>query len=379
MRFNRFLGGVSFLPMFAPEGGAGSGGGSESGGGAGAGSGDAARAAGGEGAAGSGAGAGDAGGAAAAGAGAAGAAGSGAGEGGAAGATLAGGGSGPGAAAAAAASAQPPFGEKWREDLAGGDADAAKDLAKYTDPKAVYKSLRDLQTKISKGELKAAPAPLAANATDEQKTAWRAANGLPATKDDYVKGIQLPNGVVLGEADKPFLDSFAQKIFDEGGSQAELNRAVGWFYEAQDAAERARTDGDGQFKVQAEVALRTEWGADFAPNMSAFGAFRSQLPEDLQTLLFSARTADGQLVGNHPLFLKIGAALGRELNPAATLVGNDSPNAVVSMRTELADLEKLMGDQRSEYWRGPTAEQKQARYRELQDGLAKMQARGRAA
>jgi hypothetical protein len=28
-----------------------------------------------------------------------------------------------------------------------------------------------------------------------------------------------------------------------------------------------------------------------------------------------------------------------------------------------------MGDQRSEYWRGPKAEQHQKRYRDLQDGV----------
>lgn len=250
---------------------------------------------------------------------------------------------------------------------------------KYTDPKAVYKSLRDLQSQVSKGELKRAPAALPEGATDEQKAAWRAANGLPATKDDFIKNLQLPNGVVLGEADKPFLDSFAQAMFDKGGSQAELDRAVTWFYQAQDAAEAARTAGDGEFKMQSEVGLRTEWGADFAGNMNAFGTFKALLPQDLQTMLFTARTADGQVLGNHPAFIKIGAQLGREINPAASLVPADTPNAVASMSSERADLEKLMGDPRSEYWRGPKAEQHQSRYRTLVDAMDKMNARGKAA
>lgn len=385
---NRFLGGASFLPLFEAESGAGSGGGSggaQSGsggaradGGAGAGA-AAGGAAGGAGAGGAAGGGGSGGGAAAGGASGGGGAASG-GDAGGAGATLAGGGgAADAAAAAAAAAARPAFGDKWREDLAGGDADAAKDLAKYTDPKAVYKSLRDLQTKISKGELKAPPAALPANATDEQKTAWRAAQGLPATKDDYVKALQLPNGVVLGEADKPLLDSFAQRMFDEGGSQAELNRAVSWFYQAQDAAEQARNEADGGFKTEAMVTLRTEWGNDYNQNMGAFGAFKALLPEDLQALMFTARTPDGQILGNHPAFIKAGAAMGREINPAAAIVPNNSLDAVKSMETEIGDLEKLMGDQRSEYWRGPKANQMQARYRELQDGLAKVRSRGRAA
>ena len=62
---------------------------------------------------------------------------------------LAGGADAAGAAAAAAA-AKAPFGEKWREDLAGDDKAALTDLAKYTDPKALYKSHRELQAKISR-------------------------------------------------------------------------------------------------------------------------------------------------------------------------------------------------------------------------------------
>lgn len=372
---DRFLGGASFMPLFAPEGGAGSGGG-DGGGSAGGGtrtdSGGAASV--------------DAGGAQNGGSAGQGSPGAGGGAGGTtvdsggASATLAGGGAAADAAAAAAAAAvRPAFGEKWREDLAGDDKDAAKDLAKYTDPKAVYKSLRDLQTKISKGELKTAPAGFPAQGTDEQKAAWRAAQGLPGTKEDYVKNIALPNGVVLGEADKPFLDSFAQKIFEDGGTQSELSRAVNWFYQAQDAAEQSRNDGDGQFRVDSMVALRQEWGNDYNGNMAAFGAFKAQMPADLQAMIFTARTADGQILGNHPAFLKIGAALGREINPAASIMPADPLNAGKSMESELAHLESLMGDPRSEYNRGPKANQMQARYRELTDAMIKIQARGRAA
>jgi hypothetical protein len=144
---NRMLGGASFLPMFAAEDG--SGGGAPAGGGA-------APAAGAAPAGGAAPAAGAAPGAAAAPA-------------AGADATLAGGGVDPtGAAAAAAAGAAAgtpkpgdlPAGFDFRAYLAGGDKDAEKDLAKYTDPKAVYKSLRDLQAKISKGELKAPPAAL---------------------------------------------------------------------------------------------------------------------------------------------------------------------------------------------------------------------------
>jgi hypothetical protein len=267
----------------------------------------------------------------------------------------------------------------FRGYLANGDADVAKDLAKYTDPRAIYTSLRDLQTKVSKGELRAPSTPFPVKGTDEQKTAWRAAQGMPASAEDYAKGLQLPEGVVLGEADRPFVDNFAKAMFEQGATPAELNRAVNWWHQQQQQAATARLEEDGNFHNDSVNSLRQEWGPEFNGNMQAFGAFKSQLPEDLQALVFSARTADGRMLGDHPAFIKIGAALGRELNPAATLMPADTGANVQGMSTELASIEAMMGDPRSDYNRGPKSAGLQQRYRDLVDALNKMKARGKAA
>lgn len=385
---NRMLAGISFLPMFAPEDGSGGGAGGASGaGGAGAGGGAAAggdSGAGGAGAAGAGAAAGGA-----AAGGAAGGAGGGAGSAGAAsdpgGATLAGGGTGGTAAQAAAAAAalkpgELPTGFDFRAYLAGGDKDVEKDLAKYTDPKAIYQSLRDLQAKISKGELKAAPKPLAENATPEQKAEWRKSNGLPETAEAYVKNLALPDGVVIGAADKPLVENFAKAMFEDGAAQGEMNRAVSWFYKQQDAAEAARTQNDGATRVSSEVTLRGEWGPEFTPNMNAFGVFKAQMPAELQTAIFAARTPDGRMLGDTPEFLKMGAALGRMINPAATLIVPGGGDAGKTIGDEIKAIEATMydgnGTPNREYWGD---EKKQGRYRELIDMQTRMSAQGKAA
>lgn len=302
--------------------------------------------------------------------------------------TLAGGGTGgtPAAAAAAAAAAatpkpgELPAGFDFRAYLAGGDKDAEKDLAKYTDPKAVYKSLRDLQAKISKGELKAPPAALPANATPEQKAEYRKANGLPETAEAYVEKLALPDGVVIGAADKPLVTDFAKAMFEQGASQDEMNRAVSWFYQAQDREKAQRVEADGQLRVSSEVALRSEWGADFTPNMNAFGAFKATMPADLQATLFTARTADGRMLGDTAEFLKLGAQLGRMLNPAATLIVPAGGDAGKTIGDEIGAIEKSMydanGTPNREYWGD---EKKQSRLRELYTMRDQMAARGKAA
>jgi hypothetical protein len=357
---NRFLGGASFLPLFAPEDGAGGGAGGAS----------------------EGSGGGDAGAAAAAAAAAAGgAAGDKAGSdaGGGAG-TLAGGGADAAAAAAAAAAAKPTFGEKWREDLAGDDKTALTDLARYTDPKAVYKSLRELQTKISKGELKAPPAPLAKDATPEQVTAYRQANGLPDKPEAFVEKLELPNGVVVGEAEKPLVGQFAKMAFDKGWSQQQMNEAVSWWYEAQDASEAQRAEADHSTLVAAQGELIGEWGQqEYKVNMNAVGSLLSTMPEALRNNMLTARMPDGRMVGNTAEFNRWAAAQARELNPSATLVPVGDPNAMKTIETEISAIEKEMADQRSGYWRGPEADRKQARYRELVDAQEKMKTRGNRA
>lgn len=372
---NRMLGGVSCLPFYAPETGAGGGG---DGGGQreGAGTGGA-----GSGAAGSGGAAGAAGGAAAGSGTGPGAGGGASGGGTAADKILAGGGAaGADAAAAAAAAAGPAkFPATWREELAGGDAAALKDLAKYTDPNALYKSLRSLQADISTGKLKAPPSPLAENATPEQKAEWRKTNGLPDKPEALVAGLALPDGVVIGEADKPLVTEFAKAMFEQGATQAEMNRAVGWFYQQQDIAKGQREEADSQARVASEVELRGEWGGDFKGNMNAVGAVLALMPVELKSELLSARTESGQLVGNTAAFNRWAAELGRELNPAATLIPAGGSDSVKTVADEIAKIEAKMGDQRSDYWHGPTSVTQQARYRELVDAQQKMAARGKAA
>lgn len=290
-----------------------------------------------------------------------------------------------GAAARAAAAAGPAkFPDKWREELAGEDKDALKDLAKYTDPKSVYKSLRDLQTKVSKGELRAPAAPLPENATDEQKAEYRKTHGLPDKPEAFVEKLALPNGVVIGETDKPLVGGFAKMALDKGWSQGQFNEAVGWFYEAQATQRLALEEADGAGRIASEVELRGEWGpAGFKENMAAVGSVLSMIPEALRGEMLTARTPTGQLLGNTAAFNRWAAELGRELNPAATLIPAGGGDAVKTVGDEIKAIESKMylpdGRQNPEYWKGSGGETMQARYRELVDAQQKMQERGKKA
>jgi len=138
-------------------------------------------------------------------------------------------------------------------------------------------------------------------------------------------------------------------------------------------------------RVQSEVALRTEWGPDFTQNMNAFGSLKAMMPTELQEMLFTARTGDGRMLGNTAEFVKWGAQLARELNPAAAIVpaGGDTGKTIDN---EIASIDAvyqkaISGDQeaRRAYYGHDGKPGLDARQRELIDAQQKMQARGKAA
>ncbi len=67
-------------------------------------------------------------------------------------------------------------------------------LDRFDSPAAVAKSYRELEAKVSSGELKAPVKPPAADAKPEEVAAWRKEQGLPETAQAYVEGLKLPNG-----------------------------------------------------------------------------------------------------------------------------------------------------------------------------------------
>jgi len=382
---NRFLGGASSLVTYAPDDGTGAGAVGAGGGGTGGGAGQGAAAA----AAGAGSGAGQGGGSGAAagagqGAGAAGGAQQAGGQGGAdggaaaaAGATLAGGGTDPAKLAAQPAGKVP---DNWRELLAGDDKAALKDLQKYTDLNGVYKALRTIQGDVSSGKLKVAPEALPASATEEQKAEYRKTHGLPDSPEAYVKGLALPDGVVIGEADKPLVTEFAKDLFAAGASQAEMNRAIASYYRLQTAAEGMRAEADGGHKQGAMETLMTEWGpGDYKQNINAVATLQANMPEEFRVALLSARTLDGRMLGNTPEYLRWAAELSRSMFPQASVVAASDPNPGKSIGDEISQIEAKMyvnGQPNPEYWRGDAGARMQARYRELVHARDQMAARG---
>ncbi|MGY3393443.1 hypothetical protein ACVWW6_006034 [Bradyrhizobium sp. USDA 3311] len=240
------------------------------------------------------------------------------------------------------------FPEKWREELAGGDAAFAKVLERYASPKAFADAHRALVAKVSSGELKNVAKAPPENATPEQIAEWRKEAGLPADAKGYVDGLKLPNGVVPGAADKPLLEGFAAHALAKNMSPDAYNSAVDWYFANVDAQTKARATADHNFASEAVRTLEAEWGPAFTENQNRIGALFADTPE-VAEILFNARDSKGRIIGNIPEVNRALAQLHRTAYPAYTPTTPDNASSAQAVATEMSQIEALMGDPRSKY------------------------------
>lgn len=205
----------------------------------------------------------------------------------------------------------------WRKDVAGDNPEALKTLERFASPKALYESYDQFRARLSKGELKAVT-PFPDKGTDEQKAQWRTENGIPLEPGKYE--LKLPQGVVIGENDKPILDGFMKYAHEQNMPASEVSKAATWWYQERQAREeQARATFDTQ-KQETAAALGQEWGAEYKPNLNKIqGLLDATIPAEQAEL----KTLINNAIATNPHFARHYAALALQLNPAGAMVPGD--------------------------------------------------------
>jgi len=275
----------------------------------------------------------------------------------------------PGATPSPAPTPEPTkgWGDNWRQQYAGEDTKLLQRLERYQSPKAALDALIAAQNKISSGELRA---PLPENATPEQVAAYRQQNGIPEKPEGYFE--KLPDGLVIGDADKPMFNSFAEGLHKLNAPPQIAQYAVSWYNKLQEEQAAKVAEGDTTAKTATEDALRAEWGADYRANINHIQGFLAQAPEGVADLVANARGSDGKAILNDPNVVRWLASVARDLNPTGTIVPTGS-TVGKGLEDEITEIEGFMKTNRAEYRKD---EKKQARLRDLYDARARQQARG---
>lgn len=261
--------------------------------------------------------------------------------------------------------------DDWRDRFAGKDEKEQKRLARFQSPDNVYRSFRQLEARLSSGELRTS-----APDDPEKLAAWRAENGVPEKPDGYLTA--LPEGLVIGDDDKPLVATFAAKMHEMNVQPPVVHQALAWWNAEREAmvAEEARLDRE--HRAAAEDALRAEWGGEYRLHQNTIKGYLDTLPKtddghSLGELLLGARLADGTKLGANPVAMKWLAAIAADMNPAGVVVPGSGGDAVDTIEKEAAAIKATMGDPSSPYHRDGGKTQK--RYLDLLSALERVKAR----
>jgi hypothetical protein len=283
----------------------------------------------------------------------------------------------PAAPVAAAPAAAAPAGptaalwpDNWRNLYAGEDAKKLARLERFTDPAKAFDALIEAQNKIRSGDF---AKPLPADASEQERVAWRQANGVPEKPEGYFD--KLPDGLVIGKDDQALFSEVGAELHKLNASPAVAHALAKWYYGLADKETAAVAETDKVHARETTDALRAKWGNDYRANIGQVMSLLDSLGGELKAQLMDATMPDGRRLFNSPEIVDWFASKARELNPAGILIPNGGDGSMASVETEIQNIQKLMGDRNSEYWKGPKAETMQARYRQLVDAREKLKAR----
>lgn len=246
----------------------------------------------------------------------------------------------------------------WRAKIST-DAKHSKTLDRFASPKAVYESYVSLRQKLDSGELKPVT-EFPTKGTPEQQAEWREAHGIPAKADDYK--LKFPDGLVIGENDKQFVENFMQVAHKSNATPEQVNQMLHWYYEEQERILDAQEEKDAQYMTKSEDILRAEWGGEYRTNINVIKGLVNTLPEGVRGLFMNARLGDGNALLNHPDMARWLVHTAKTVNPVATVVPGAGANVSGAIDDEITKIEKVMREDRKTY---NSDEKMQKRLRDL--------------
>ncbi len=197
--------------------------------------------------------------------------------------------------------------------------------------------------------------PLPENATAEQLAAWRTDNGVPLEAKDYLE--KLPNGLIIGDEDRPIFESFAAELHAENAPPNIAHAAVRWYNNFVEQQQAATAELDRANVANTTQALKTEWGADFQANSNIRKNFIESLPDTVKQGFLSARLPDGSLLGEHAEMSQWLVGMALERDPMATIPpGSGIGPGGKTVEDRIGEINKMMGDRGSDYYKGARGE-----------------------
>ncbi|MDC0600119.1 hypothetical protein OAO65_02295 [Flavobacteriales bacterium] len=227
----------------------------------------------------------------------------------------------------------------WRTQIAGTDEKLMKQLERFTDVSKFAESYTNAQDKIRAGETSNG---LPDNPTDEQLAAYREANNVPTTAEDYA--LALDEGLVLGDIDERIMKGVYDAAHQNNISNEAMSQVTNAMLKGREIESQAQVTQDNLDRHQSTAMLKDNWGQDYETNVGLVQGIMQSLPEAIRDDFASARMADGTAVFNSPEMMNFFADAARAINPAATVVPAGTGNPMQAVTSRIAELEGRMGE-----------------------------------
>jgi hypothetical protein len=166
--------------------------------------------------------------------------------------------------------------EGWQAQIAGDDDKALTQLTRYKTPADIWTKARALESRITSGELKES-SPFPTEGSDEDKAAWRQAQGLPESYDKYEIGRELET-----DEEKAAINGFLEYAHGQNMTPDNVKAMVDYFYTRQDSLEADRAEGDTLAQQETDDKLRAEWGADYRANINRIDNLIATAPAEVK-------------------------------------------------------------------------------------------------
>jgi hypothetical protein len=261
--------------------------------------------------------------------------------------------------------------EDWRSKLGGDDEKDLSRLKRFASPRDVWKTYRNIEGRVSSGELKAG---LPKDADEETIAKWRSENGVPEKAEGYYDSLGDLN---IGEDERSRADSFFQVAHKHNLSPEQARDIVAWSYEEQERQMEALYERDQKVLADSSDELRGEWGNEYRSNINLVSGFLDLAPTGVKDFLLNARGPDETPIMSHPDTVRwlhsMASTITGESN---TIVPGNGMDQLATVESELNQIRDVMRTNRAKYDRD---DKMQSRMRQLLDAQTKLQTRNQRA
>ncbi len=256
------------------------------------------------------------------------------------------------------------FPDNWRDGLAGSDPRKAERLSRYGTPQAVADALISVQERISKGELRS-NVPFPDKGTDQEKTAWRAEQGIPVKAEDYYPALKLDGDRKIPDEDKAKFDPLIQRMHGANATPAQTAAAIDTYYSMVEQETNRRAEQDKKDVEDTRDTMVAKMGLpEFKANYNLVQGMFEMVPAKVKDALMYGRLSNGKPILGDPDVFEGLTHWARQINPAAALVPNASGNTAGAIDDQIKAYEKMMRDDRAGWNKDDKA---QKHYRDLID------------